>query len=148
MLCYCVRDDSASVTELELENADGERADKALFVQELLITALVEDLALNNNSSNGEETAEKPETAETYMPVCSPLLSASGHLPKSNCDKKLVPTACKEHVTRETTLAPGGIVTSHQSLDRMETHTPKIRLHLPQKANKHKSGKEVPPPKK
>lgn len=148
MLCYCVRDDSESVTELELENADGERADKALFVQELLITALVEDLALNNNSSNGEETAEKPETAETYTPVCSPLLSASGHLPKSNCDKKLVPTACKEHVTRETTLAPGGIVTSHQSLDRTETHTPKIRLHLPQKANKHKSGKEVPPPKK
>lgn len=144
--------DEAETSESEKEKSEEQSADKALFVQELVLTMLVEDLTLKGSTSKQEDTMiSLPECA---APKCNPLvLPLVGHQIKSTCDRKPVSMTHKEIVTREISLAHGGgggggTVNPQQSHDRMEMHLHKTRLHPPQKTIKHKSGKELLPPKK
>lgn len=142
----CNRLDEAEASESEKEKSEEQSADKAFFVQDLVLTMLVEDLTSKGSTSKQDMLTSLPECT---APKCNPPVLPLGHKIKSTCDRKPVSTTHKEIVTREISLAHGGgIVNPQQSHDRTEMHLHKTRLHLPQKTIKHKSGKELLPPKK
>lgn len=145
--------DEAETSESEKEKSEEQSADKALFVQELVLTMLVEDLTSKGSTSKqGTQTSLPESAAAAAAPKCNPPpVLPLGHQIKSTCDRKPVSMTHKEIVTREISLAHGGvggIVNPQQSHDRMEMHVHKTRLHPPQKTIKHKSGRELLPPKK
>ena len=129
-------------SESEIETIDVERADRGVFVQELLLATDVGEIMLDDVTDITAPQTSHSDCNVDKREIIAPSPSTMAKLPKAECDAK--PVTIPE-VRRECAPRKFASVT-HPHPEKNETRVQKTRL-LPQpKVLKYRGSKESAPP--